>query len=109
MDSSLASGINPTFRLVLNGSEFNNTIKDLVRNKRFKNLNVLSGFTKDDGSFKLAPYFDSKTSPKVNLTLAKRTMSELYSYFPQKLIQASLINYLINTPKAHRYQTILKL
>ena len=79
----LITGINPTFRPVLNGIEFKETIRELIKKGKFKNLNVLNGFAGDDGSFKLVPYYGSKKNPNVNFTDAKRTISDFFTYFPQ--------------------------
>lgn len=41
----LASELNPTFQLVLDGIEFKETIKNSIKKNRFKQVNILAGYT----------------------------------------------------------------
>jgi len=51
-NKKLASELNPTFQLVLDGVEFKESIKNAVRGGRYKNCNILVGFTSGTYLFK---------------------------------------------------------
>jgi hypothetical protein len=44
-NKKLASELNPTFQLVLDGVEFKESIKRSIRGGRFKKVNILAGYT----------------------------------------------------------------
>ena len=103
-DSTILKGneyafyLNPLFQLVNDGIEFNQTIKESIQQRKLKNVNSLSGFTREEMARYLEPIFGLKEEPFVNLTQIKKILNDFYSYFPRypEKMQLDFIDKVIN-------------
>ena len=75
--------LNPLFQLVVDGIEFKEPIKESIRNKRFKNVNTLSGFNSEEYSGFLKSILGLKDQPVINLTEIRKVLNDFYPYFPR--------------------------
>ena len=85
--NTVASGIHQMFQLVLDGTEFKESIKDSFSNRRLKNLNVLTGYTLEETAYFVLPILASLKLNQLSLQQTQYLISQLYAFFPRYLIQ----------------------
>ena len=98
-----ATILNPLFQLVLDGVEFKESVKAAISNRKFKNLNILSGFTSEEMSYFLEPIlsviFPKKEEvPFVNKELTKDILIKFLPFFPRypEKLNSNFIDEIIN-------------
>ena len=79
---TISSGVNPMFQLVLDGKEFNESIKDSFSNRRLKNLNVLTGYNSEETAYSVLPLLASYNLTQLSLPLMQYFISKIYRFFP---------------------------
>jgi acetylcholinesterase len=79
-----ASGnLNPAFHFVMNGIEFNETIKDSFANGRFKsNVNIINGHTRDEGGYYFEKYFKPNEPYVLDYARFSKYLDKFYYYYP---------------------------
>ena len=108
--------LNPLFQLVLDGIEFKETVKESIQNRRFKNLNTISGFTPEEFSFFLVPTFGTAGEPILSLIDLRRFLDATYIYFlrypdkPSFNITSLVINeYTSNSSITNYFKTLIQI
>jgi hypothetical protein len=75
--------LNPVFHFVLNGIEFNETVKDSFVNGRFKtDSNIINGHTRNEGGYYFEKFFNRNETKDLDYARFKKYLDKFYYYFP---------------------------